>query len=176
MVPVALKSYDSWAEEISRESTKPEYQNATIRIVDPTLIESDYDIETGEWTLVGDGKLYEGRARIIGVRWGVFSGGESQANSTTLSAVRIQIPRGEEGQSEGFGEGYFGYGPFGGRSVTENFFRVKSGCKVFIDECDRNPVLESYILNITSDLQGSMSASRTFEAMLDGDVGLDDGE
>lgn len=167
---MALKTYADWAEEISVVSTQAEFQNAVIRIEDSSLVTESYDIETGITTVVGDPRIYQGRARIIGVRAGIFSGGESQANSVTLSSIRIQIPRGVEGATEGFGEGYFGYGPFGGRSTTENFFRVKRGVKVFVEECNRNPVLETYVFNITSDMQGSMSAARTFEAALDGDV------
>lgn len=138
-----------WAEEIAAESTKEEYQNATIRLWDEaaaTLI-SEYDIETNTGPIYeeGSGDIYEGRARIIGVRWGVFHGGEAQANAMTEKAIRVQVPFNAVG-------------------------RVRKGVKVFIEQCDRNPVLEDLIFTVSSDLQGSMSAARTFECSLDGDV------
>lgn len=141
---------DNWADEIAEVSTQPRYQRAIIRIEDSSLLtQSDYDIETGEWTVEGDPVIYpvgdeDGRARIIGVRWGVQSGGESQANATTISAIRVQIPQHAVG-------------------------RVKKGCKVFVESAP-NLVLSSYIFTVTSDMQGSSPAARTFECSLDIDV------
>lgn len=141
---------NNWADEIAKVSTQPQYQRAIIRIEDSSLLtQSDYDLETGEWTLEGDPVIYpvgdeDGRARIIGVRWGVQSGGESQANATTISAIRVQIPQHAVG-------------------------RVKKGCKVFVESAP-NLVLSSYIFTVTSDMQGSSPAARTFECSLDIDV------
>lgn len=135
-----------WYQEIADTSTSEEYQTARIRIEDPSLVTQDYDIETGKWTITGNPVIYpvaeeSGQARIIGVRWGVESGGESQANATTLSAIRVQIPRGAVG-------------------------RVKKGCKVFVQSAP-NPVLQGYVFTVTSDMQGASDAARTFECMLD---------
>lgn len=135
-----------WFEQVADTSTRPEYQTAVIRIEDPSLVTSDYDIETGEYTDVGDPVIYpqtgeDGRARVIGVRWGVHTGGESQANSTSISAIRVQIPRG---------------------AVS----RVKRGCKVYVESAP-NPVLQGYVFTVTSDMQGSSDAARTFECALD---------
>lgn len=141
---------DNWADEIAKVSTQPQYQRAVIRIEDSSLLtQSEYDIETGEWAVEGDPVIYpvgdeDGRARIIGVRWGVQSGGESQANATTISAIRVQIPQHAVG-------------------------RVKKGCKVFVESAP-NLVLSSYIFTVTSDMQGSSPAARTFECSLDIDV------
>lgn len=140
----------AWHDRIAEVSTLPEYQRAVIRIEDRSLLtQEDYDIETGEWTLVGDPVIYpigdeDGRARIIGVRWGVQSGGESQANATTIAAIRVQIPQ---------------------RAVG----RVKKGCKVYVESAP-NTVLTNYIFTVTSDMQGSSDAARTFECSLDIDV------
>ena len=131
----------SYADEIAAVSTQPEYQRATIRIEDSSLVTSTYDIETGKWTLVGDPVVYSGQARIIGVRWGVQSGGESQANATTISAIRVQVPQHAVG-------------------------RVKKGCKVFVESAP-NTVLQGYVFTVTSDMQGSSDAARTFECALD---------
>jgi len=159
---------DNWAAEIEEETSKAEYQNAEIRIEDLSLLtRRDYDEVTGLWDIEGDSRVYSGRARLIPVRWGVESGGESQANATTLSAVRIQIPR--YGLSAAFyGEGLYGTGPFGYSFGSAG--RVRKGSRVIVVECHRNPALENLPFTITSDLQGSMSATRTFQAMLDGDA------
>ncbi|QDK01432.1 hypothetical protein SEA_LEEROYJENKINS_35 [Microbacterium phage LeeroyJenkins] len=141
---------DNWADEISEISTQPEFQSAQIRIEDPSVLTSKkYDVETATWTITGDPVVYEGQARVIGVRWGVQSGGESQANATTISAIRVQIPQHGAG-------------------------RVKKGCKVFVDSSP-NLVLSSYLFTVTSDMQGSSPASRTFECSLDIDVERTDG-
>ena len=135
----------AWHDRIAGISTLPEYQRAVIRIEDRSLLtQEDYDIETGEWTVVGDPVVYSGGARVIGVRGGGQSGGESQANATTLSAIRVQIPQHAVG-------------------------RVKKGCKVFVQSAP-NPVLQNYIFTVTSDMQGSSDAARTFECSLDIDV------
>lgn len=135
----------AWHDRIAEVSTRPEFQRAVIRIEDRSLLtQEDYDIETDEWTVVGDPVVYAGQARIIGVRWGVQSGGESQANATTIAAIRVQIPQ---------------------RAVG----RVKKGCKVFVESAP-NTVLTNYIFTVTSDMQGSSDAARTFECSLDIDV------
>lgn len=145
-------SFESdWAAEIAEESTKTEYQTVRVRIEDPTLLtKQDYDWDTAAWDIEGDPVVYPlgdetGQARVIGIRWGVFTGGEAQANAATLSAVRLQLPR-------------FAVG------------RVRKGFKVFVTAAPQNPVLENLIFTVTSDLQGGTSAARTIEMALDGDV------
>lgn len=141
--------YPNWADEIAEVSELPEFQTAKIRIVDPNLITRDYDEDTATWTISGDGVIYNDRARIIPVRWGVQSGGESQANATTLAAMRVQIPR-----------------------TLATDIRVNKSCKVFVDESPHNLSLENRMFAVTSDLQGSSSASRTFECMADIDAAV----
>lgn len=137
----------NWADEIADVSELPEFQTATIRIVNPNLIDSDYNEDTAQWEITGDGVIYNGQARVIPVRWGVQSGGESQANATTLSAMRVQIPR-----------------------TTATDIRVNKGFHVFVDASPYNLSLVNRMFTVTSDLQGSSSASRTFECMADVDA------
>lgn len=137
----------NWADEIADVSELPEFQTATIRIVNPNLIDSDYNEDTAQWDIIGDGVIYNGQARVIPVRWGVQSGGESQANATTLSAMRVQIPR-----------------------TTATDIRVNKGFHVFVDASPYNLSLVNRMFTVTSDLQGSSSASRTFECMADVDA------
>lgn len=141
--------YANWADEIAEVSELPEFQTAVIRIVNPNLIEREYDEDTATWTITGEGVIYEGQARVIPVRRGIQSGGESQANATTLGAMRVQIPR-----------------------TVASDIRVNKGFKVFVDESPHNLSLVNRILAVTSDLQGSSSASRTFECMADIDAAV----
>lgn len=144
-----LKFGASWAQTIADVSTRPEFQNATVRLEDPNLLvpTGEYDIETGTQEFTGDPVIYEGRARIIGVRWGVESGGESQANAKTLKAVRIQFPY----------------------NAVE---RVRKSFNLYVTDGGRNPVLESYMFSSASDIQGSNSAARTIEFYTDSDIAV----
>lgn len=137
---------ESWSAEIAEESELPQYQTAEIRLVDTKKVTQVYNETTGKYVTLTDGIEYEGQARVIPVRWGVFSGGESQANATTLSAIRVQIPS------------------------TSGNIRVRKGWKVFVTQADRSPFLVGRIFAVTSDIQGSESASRTFQCEADGDA------
>lgn len=137
---------DSWTDEIAAESGKAEYQNATITLLDYSLVvEGEYDLETGEQTFTGDPEVWDGQARIIGVRWGVNRENSDFGNSMTISSLRVQIPKNAVG-------------------------RMKRGVQMRVDTCTDNPSLVSRVYTLTSDLQGSNAATRTFEFSLDGDA------
>ena len=145
----------AWNDAIAEVSTREEFQTARIRIEDPSLLVKGYDLETGKWTITGDAVVYpladeNGQARIIGVRWGVQSGGESQANATTISAIRIQVPQHVVG-------------------------RVKRGLKVHVTSSPQNPTLTNFVFTVNSDMQGSAAAARTFECSLDLDYQVPNG-
>lgn len=145
----------TWNDAIVEVSTREEFQTARIRIEDPSLLVKGYDLETGKWTITGDAVVYpladeNGQARIIGVRWGVQSGGESQANATTISAIRIQVPQHVVG-------------------------RVKRGLKVHVTSSPQNPTLTNFVFTVNSDMQGSAAAARTFECSLDLDYQVPNG-
>lgn len=144
---MAYSFKQNWNDAIAEVSTQEKYQMARIRIEDPSLLVKDYNIETGEWTITGDAVVYptgdeKGQARIIGVRWGVQSGGESQANATTVTAIRIQVPQYAVG-------------------------RVKRDLKVHVVASPSNPTLPNFVFTVNSDMQGSSAAARTFECSLD---------
>ena len=147
-----LKFAKDWAQEVADVSTLPEFQTATVRLEDPSLLvpTGEYDIETGTQEFTGDPVIYRGQARIIGVRWGVESGGESQANAKTVKAIRIQ----------------FLYNAVG---------RVRKGFVLYVEDGGRNPNLENYLFTGASDIQGSASAARTVEFYVDSDVEVQDG-
>lgn len=136
---------DTFEDEIAEVTTDAEFQNATVRLIDPSLVDRTYDIETDEFTENdADATLWTGQARIIGVRWGVNRENEDTRNSTALNTLRVQLPKSAVG-------------------------RVKRGCKLVVTECTSNPVLETYLFSLTSDLQGSHAASRTLQFAMDGD-------
>lgn len=140
---------EDWTAPIHAVSTQSRFQKSRIRIEDHSLIvPGEYYVDSGTYTEpTGDPVVYEGQARLVGIRWGTFTGGESQANATTLSAIRVQIPK-----------------------TPDTTVRVKRGCKIFVIDSPNNPALNGLILTITSDLQGSSAAARTFEAALDADT------
>ena len=145
----------AWNDAIAEVSTREEFQTARIRIEDPSRLTREYNVATGKWTITGDSRIYplgdeSGQARIIGVRWGVQSGGESQANATTISAIRIQVPQHVVG-------------------------RVKRGLKVHVTSSPQNPTLTNFVFTVNSDMQGSAAAARTFECALDLDYQVPNG-
>lgn len=153
-----------WAARIAEVSSQSRFQTAEIRLEDPSLVEEEYDVETGQYTSVGDPVIYQGQARLIAVGAGRFDRGENQSNATTITTIRIQIPNAVDGVAygeEGYEEAPYAAGLSG---------PVRRGCKVFVTSAPRNPSLVSKIFSINSDMQGSSAASRTFEAALDADV------
>lgn len=136
-----------WTDHIADVTGSPEYQTVTVQIVDPS-VKGVYDIKTDTWSYP-DGEppvVYEDRARLIFPRWGVFSGGESQANSKTNLVARLQIPQHSVG-------------------------RIRRGFVVKVLAAPRNPSLVGQQGRITSDAQGGDAATRTFECSWDSDNG-----
>ena len=170
-----LKFKNDWAADIARISTRPEFQNATIRIEDPSLAEP-VENEAGEWVYPpgADTVVYEGRARLIGIRWGVSTGGEGRSNADTETAIRIQLPRTYTQDGPVYGDGGYGDEPYGG-DIPGTFIRIKKGAVVYVTECEQNPVLTEFSFRVTSDMQGSSAASRTLEAELSSDVQVGNG-
>lgn len=138
-----------WPDEVVAVSTLPEFQNATVRIIDPSLSTSSYDVVTDEYTYVGDPEIYSGQARLIAPRWGSDITGASSTNAFTETTILVQLP----------------YQAVG---------RVRKGFKLFVDECTRNPNLIGLVFVATSDFQGSNAAARTVQFKLDGDSEVED--
>lgn len=172
-----LKFKNDWAADIARITTRPEFQNAKIRIEDPSLAEP-VENEAGEWVYPegSDAVVYEGRARIIAVRWGVSTGGEGRSNADTETSIRVQLPRTYPVIAPGYGEAPYGWDPYaGGEDIPGTYMRFRKGCVVYVTECEQNPVLTEFSFRVTSDMQGSSAASRTFEAALSSDVEVSNG-
>lgn len=141
----------TWTDEIAELTTADEYQDSQVVLIDGS-IKPDYNIKTGEYTYPEgfDPVIYIGGARLQPIRWGVFSGGESQANAKVATSIRIQIPK------AGLG-------------------RVQRGTACLVLDAPDNIAMPNSVYNITSGVQGSATASRTFEAAIDGDSDYDNG-
>lgn len=157
---------EDWTAPISRTSTQERFQTATIRIEDWSFVQGEYDVDTDQYEYENpeDAIVYEGRARIIGIGRSQFNQGDDQANATSIVPIRIQIPNITD--AEGYGDDEYGDDYSGGIAG-----RIKRGVKVFVLSSPRNPGLEGLIFTVTSDIQGSSAAARTFEAAYDMDSG-----
>lgn len=137
-----------WSQEVAAASGTEEFQTCTIQILNPALIDTDYDIETGQETeqLLQGAILYEGQARLIGVRRGVNYEGATQGNSKTITAIRVQLPHSALPQ------------------------RLEKGFVGRITLAPFNPSLTEYVYYLASGLQGASAGSRTLEFNVDGDA------
>ena len=135
----------NWADAVADVSERPEFMTATVRIEDPSLAETEYDYENGTVTVKPGAPVYEGRARVIGMgRPG--SGVEGQYNPTSITGVRVQVPR----------------------SGTTDI-AVTKGMVLYVTSAPRQERLTEYVYTAVGDFQGSSSASRTFEFAVDQD-------
>ena len=135
----------TWAEEIGEITELEEYQTCSVRIMDFSNAEQVYDYDTDEMISVGEVEVYVGRARFIPVRASVYQGGEAQLNTTSIRAVRFQLPMSER----------------------DKWF--KKGMIVTFTAAKGNPSLLGRSATVTDDFLGSSAASRTFNAMMDAD-------
>jgi hypothetical protein len=128
-----------WADRIAAVSDR--FKNATITIIDPSLITSTYDPVTDTYTPTGDGIVAEDiAARIQPVRLAVDMQGGATMNPTGEVRVRIQIPR------------------------TAYAGRVEHGWRIRVISADRNPELLEYLFTVDANVNSSWRASNTIEA------------
>lgn len=120
-----------------------------VRVIDNKSLVFVY--ENGWQPVPVETVIYSGQARFIPIRAGVWQGGEAQLNATTIRAVRFQVP----------------FSALPGR--------IHSGSIVTITSAPNNPGIEGRTAKVTDDLQGSTTASRTFNAMMDADSEDSDG-
>lgn len=131
-----------WTDEIARVSTSPEFQDLSVRLIDPLLVEQEYDIDSGKYEVTEDGEIWTGRARLVAIRWGVNRENSETANSDTISSILVQFPQNET---------------FGGYTI------LPRGTFLLVDNAPRNPSLVGRIFTVTSDLQSGATAARTVE-------------
>lgn len=138
---MAYQFATKWNEDVKNVSTLSEFQTATVVITDPNLVETEYDIETDETTVTGDGKIYEGRARVIGLSDGSFDENGVQANPTSIVGVRVQLAPEYNG-------------------VSTAGIRFGRGTTLEVTAAPDNPVLADYSYKASSDFQGSAAGAR----------------
>lgn len=159
-----------WFEVIADVSTLPVFQNCVVQVVDPSavrypgetypvdpndpqpgedvndVVSNGYDYLTDTVkTPVVDGVVYEGRARYIPVRAGIYHGGESQVNSMITRSMRFQFPKDALG-------------------------RVSKGWVVRFVSARGNPSLVGRWGTVSDDFQGGSSAARTVNVFMDSDA------
>lgn len=146
---MAISFSKNWEDEIWPITQLAEYQSCTIQIIDPKQVEGgEYDYKTDTYApITNDGTVYSGQARFIPSRAGNLLNGEAQANSSTIRAVRFQLPK----------------------SAGPKY--IRKGLRILITDAPRNPSLEGRYADVTDDFQGSSSATRTVNAMMDIDSG-----
>lgn len=187
---------EDWLDEITEISTLPEFQNATVTLIDPDLVVETEDLETGEYTLIFSGEVWSGQTRLIAMRTGVNRLNEDSLNADTQTPILVQFPTNqnfvpdEEWVDNGDGtwtvtsewmtnnpDGTWTYyGPLidngdGTWTWTPwSNYRVRRGMILRVDECERNHSLESMLFIARSDFQGSNAAARSVQFILSSDM------
>ena len=142
----------SWADDISDITNSEEWQTTVVSVVDPRMITSTYDVNTGKKVIIGDGVIYQGQARVKSLRSGLDRTNTNFSNPSTYSPMRVQIPH-----------KYL-------RDV-----KVQRGNFVYIESAPHNPSLEDLKMVITNSTEGASPATRTFYCEYDGDMRSDGG-
>jgi hypothetical protein len=143
LVAVTVSFTKKWSEEITDITNGDLYQNALIQIIDPSLMSEVYDYATNTYTAMGDGVVYEGRARL-GTRTGQLDVPPGdRANATGEKKTIFQIPH----------DAYFG-------PIKRNF-------KIRVVDGGESYPLEFYMFTVSADVNSSHMASRTIEAIAD---------
>lgn len=140
-------SFTNWPQTIANISTKPEFQNAHIVLYVPEH-GGEYDVDSGETTGGTEAELlYDGQARIVGIRQSAES--QQESNPTSLKGVRVQVN-------------------------NRTLGRVPNNAKAYFTDGGRNVQLLDYIFNVNSDFNSSQVAAYTFEMTVDLDAVDDD--
>lgn len=137
----------SWADDISDLTESEEFQTALVQIVDPRLVTSTYNVDTGVKTVTGNGVIYEGRARLKSLRSGLDRTNTNFSNPSTYSPIRVQVPHKDL------------------RDV-----KVQRGTFVYVVSAPHNPSLDGLKFVITNSTEGASPATRSFYCEYDGDM------
>jgi len=131
-----------WADSVGTISD--EFKNATVTILDPSLITSTYNVDTGVTSQTGDPVIVAGvLARIQPVRLAVDTRGGTTGNPSGEVRMRVQIPR------------------------TAYVGKIRRGWIVNVTAASRNPELLDYVLVVDAVINSSWRASTTIECTVD---------
>lgn len=143
-----MYDFGNWPDRIAAVSNRPEFNRATIEIIDPTQVTSSYDIDTGEWAITGDGRItfadgtQQTSSRVIGIRSERDVSGASTGNPDAAKAMRVAFP-------------YEVYPD-----------RIYKDWQVRVIDSPRNPGLTSYVYVVRADEMNSNRAGHVLECVL----------
>jgi hypothetical protein len=140
---MAIAFGKQWAQEVADVSNDREYQNALIKIIDPSLVVRSGTIQTGYTYDATNATKWSGQARISSMRSGTSFGGTTSTNPTNIKSMRVQIP------------------------YSETFQRVRRGWQVQVVDGGRNDRLTEYLSSVEADVNSSQVAALTFECSID---------
>lgn len=129
-----------WPAEIEAISSRPEFQNATVQLIDASGIPNS-EYVNGEWTSEAPIPLVETRARVIATRSPADS--DIGGNPSGFQAIRVQFP-------------YSAYSD-----------RIKRGTIIWVKDGGRSPDLSEYLFKVETDNFSSNRASRTLSCVVD---------
>lgn len=130
-----------WADAIGVASDG--FKNATVDILDPSLVTSTFDVATNGYTFVGNPVIASDiPARVQPVRLAVDQRAGATGNPSGEVRMRVQIPRDS----------------FSGK--------IKRGYQIRVTEATRNPELENYLIVVDAEVNSSWRASITVEGMV----------
>jgi hypothetical protein len=131
----------AWEVEIAEVSDLSDFQNATITVTDPSALTKTYSYEDNEYTVTGDGEIYDGPARIQPQR--MASDAQFMvADPSAAKKILVQIPS------------------------TEAML-IRRGFQVQVTDGGRNANLEQFLFTVVADVNSSHMASHTFECAVD---------
>lgn len=130
-----------WADVIGAASDG--FKNATVDILDPSLVTSTFEVATNSYTTVGNPVVASDiPARVQPVRLAVDQRAGATGNPSGEVRMRVQIPRDS----------------FSGK--------IKRGYQIRVTEATRNPELENYLIVVDAEVNSSWRASITVEGMV----------
>lgn len=130
-----------WADAIGRVSQ--DFMNATIDLIDPSLVSTVFDVETNQTVQTGNPIVASGLvARVQPIRLAVDFRAAQTGNPSGEVRMRVQIPR------------------------TAYSGKIRRGWQVRVTEATRNPELEDYLIVVDAVVDSSWRASITIEGMV----------
>lgn len=138
----------SWGQEIAGVSETEEFMPAVVRITLQNATKGEYNIDTGKWEGGTEAEtIYEGRARMAPIRWGVDAKESQVFNASTTVRMRVQIPQ------------------------AANLTDVPRGTRVKVIEAPRAQHMVGATFVVTLDAQNSDNGARNLETEWNSDVG-----
>lgn len=144
-----MKSFrgKTWADEIAESLNTPEYHNAVITLLDPSLTTTTWNVDTNEPVTVGNPVIASGiHARINWPLRSVADPGTTDFDTTTIRSGRCSIDNAEYG------------GP------------LRNGMQLVVTDGGRSPDLLRYRFGIAEAMNDSWMASRVFKITVDGEA------